>query len=407
MNCKQKKNGGITLIALVITILILVILAGVTIATLKNTNLFNNAIKAKEKSDYEAAKEAMNIKLSAIEADYEMHGNGEAKLQFTADKLCEDDDIEYVNTEGKKEASIAKITLGQNVTKIYTKLKKYKDYEFGINSNIEIASINGKVVGSGESEEIKIKLTNKFDKYIYIDANNGNDTTGDGSKLKPYKTLEKISTSGIIENNYTYGIILEEGTYYFTYPITTLNCNKSINIIGKCKKTTLSVSRLGSPRFLGDDGSSRYSINFYRLIWDGNNSYETNTIAIVNPINIYNVLFIRIAGAIYGCINPLVNMVNSTVNNDANIVVRNYYNPKITNCYGDFRNGYNANQNDWDYKTNRILSNTSYTLDSDYQIKEAEENWKDVGTGTDLDESKADLGIYGGEYSWKYNSDID
>ena len=161
---KIRKDKGITLIVLVVTILILVILAGVTIATLKNTNLFNSAIKAKEKSDYEAAKESMNIKLSAINTDYEMHGNGEAKLQFTADKLCEDDDIEYMHTEGKKQASIAKITLGKNATKIYTKLRKYK-YEFEINDNIQIASIDGKPVENVDttiSEEIKNAITKKY-----------------------------------------------------------------------------------------------------------------------------------------------------------------------------------------------------------------------------------------------------
>ena len=145
---KIRKDKGITLIVLVVTILILVILAGVTIATLKNTNLFNNAIKAKEKNDYAAAKEAMELKLSAISTDYEMHGNGVSKLQFAADELCKDDDIIYVNTEREKEASVKGIKLGANVKKIYTKLEKYKDYEFGINSNIEIASINGKDINA-------------------------------------------------------------------------------------------------------------------------------------------------------------------------------------------------------------------------------------------------------------------
>ena len=152
---KIRKGRGITLIALVITILILVILAGVTIATLKNTNLFNSAIKAKEKSDYASAKEAIELKLSAINADYEMHGNGEAKLQFTAEKLDNDDDIDYVRAEYEEEASIKGLKKGQKITKIYTKLRKYKDYEFGISDNIEIATINGKAV----SENNKITLT--------------------------------------------------------------------------------------------------------------------------------------------------------------------------------------------------------------------------------------------------------
>ena len=42
----MKNQGGITLVALVITIIILLILAGITIAALNNVNLFTNAKRA-------------------------------------------------------------------------------------------------------------------------------------------------------------------------------------------------------------------------------------------------------------------------------------------------------------------------------------------------------------------------
>ena len=203
MKYKQKKNYGITLIALVITILILVILAGVTIATLKGTNLFNNAIKAKEKSDYEAAKEAMELKLSAINTDYEMHGNGEAKLQFTADKLCEDDDIEYMHTEGKKQASIAKITLGKNATKIYTKLRKYK-YEFEINDNIQIASIDGKKVEDGEQKSFTINISKDENVESFIVSINGeNEETYTDSYNKKIEKDTKITIKATPKSGYS------------------------------------------------------------------------------------------------------------------------------------------------------------------------------------------------------------
>ena len=47
---KSKKNKGITLVALVITIIILLILAGITISSLTNTGLFGRAKEAKEKT---------------------------------------------------------------------------------------------------------------------------------------------------------------------------------------------------------------------------------------------------------------------------------------------------------------------------------------------------------------------
>lgn len=63
----MKKNRGITLIALVITIIILLILAGVTIGTLRNSNIFGNAEKAANKYNREAERE--NALISGID-DY-------------------------------------------------------------------------------------------------------------------------------------------------------------------------------------------------------------------------------------------------------------------------------------------------------------------------------------------------
>ena len=46
----NKKNKGITLVALVITIIILLILAGISISVLTNTGIFQKAKDAKQKS---------------------------------------------------------------------------------------------------------------------------------------------------------------------------------------------------------------------------------------------------------------------------------------------------------------------------------------------------------------------
>ena len=47
---KLKNKNGITLVALVVTIIILLILAGITISSLTNTGLFAKAQEAKEKT---------------------------------------------------------------------------------------------------------------------------------------------------------------------------------------------------------------------------------------------------------------------------------------------------------------------------------------------------------------------
>lgn len=47
----RKKNKGITLVALVVTIVVLLILAGISIAALTNTGIFQKAKDAKQASE--------------------------------------------------------------------------------------------------------------------------------------------------------------------------------------------------------------------------------------------------------------------------------------------------------------------------------------------------------------------
>ena len=57
----MKGQKGITLVALVITIIILVILAGISIGALQNQNLFQRAEQAKETSERASQNEANTL----------------------------------------------------------------------------------------------------------------------------------------------------------------------------------------------------------------------------------------------------------------------------------------------------------------------------------------------------------
>ena len=64
------ENKGITLIALVITIIVLLILAGVTIATLTGENgILTKATEAQEETSYEGAREKLNLILTDLQAE--------------------------------------------------------------------------------------------------------------------------------------------------------------------------------------------------------------------------------------------------------------------------------------------------------------------------------------------------
>ena len=66
----KNKNKGITLVALVITIIILLILAGISISALTNTGIFQKAKDAQTKSDLAEAKEKMTLLLNEWQMDH-------------------------------------------------------------------------------------------------------------------------------------------------------------------------------------------------------------------------------------------------------------------------------------------------------------------------------------------------
>lgn len=63
MKSKEKLNKGITLIALIITIIILLILAGISIASLTQTGLFERTQEAKRKTDIANMKEQIQLEI--------------------------------------------------------------------------------------------------------------------------------------------------------------------------------------------------------------------------------------------------------------------------------------------------------------------------------------------------------
>ena len=65
----SKENKGITLVALVITIVILLILAGISISALTNTGIFQKAKDAKKKSEEATKKNKvyyMDMKMNLV-----------------------------------------------------------------------------------------------------------------------------------------------------------------------------------------------------------------------------------------------------------------------------------------------------------------------------------------------------
>ena len=152
---KNKKERGITLIALVVTIIVLIVLAGISINLIfGNLGIVTKEKEAKEENLKQTAKEIMNLKITSIQIENYTENKTLPSLQFLADKLCEDNDMEYVLTQSKAHASLDKIDT-TNLSSIYTKLKEYP-YEFEINDSLQLASIDGVKVADNKNGEVTL-----------------------------------------------------------------------------------------------------------------------------------------------------------------------------------------------------------------------------------------------------------
>lgn len=131
---KIKNNeNAITLIALVVTIIILLILAGVTIGVATNgTGLFEKANSAKERQNYVTAKETLSMKLLDIQIG--CVANGE---EFSLKKISEvlEDSEESIIILDKYYAGISKLSSTANsepavIKGIVVYVNNYEQYKF-------------------------------------------------------------------------------------------------------------------------------------------------------------------------------------------------------------------------------------------------------------------------------------
>ena len=133
---KFKNSKGITLIALVITIIVLLILAGVTIATLTGDNvILTQANDSKEKTEISKEKEMINLAITST-IGIDGHKNLTVEnLQEELDKL-----------EGKGNVEVSDVI--ENFEVYFTKSKRY--YEIDKDGNVGDYQIAGDINYAGD-----------------------------------------------------------------------------------------------------------------------------------------------------------------------------------------------------------------------------------------------------------------
>ena len=115
----MKKQKGITLIALVITIIILLILAGISISALTNQGIFAQANRAIDEQTKASMKEQIAIYISEATYDYYLNNpEGKTYLEFIAEYLENKEDVLIDIVEQNEDEVILNYTQGKNIVQL-------------------------------------------------------------------------------------------------------------------------------------------------------------------------------------------------------------------------------------------------------------------------------------------------
>lgn len=334
-----------------------------------------------------------DVKLGEILLDENKINIVNSQNVFLTGKLIQNKDVEIILNKQPISVTYENIVYSYLLININAG-QKYKTFKAELKLNEGINELKIK--------SDKIEKNYKIKKVIYVDAIKGNDN-GDGTKNNPFKTFNKAFS--VVNNGDL--IYLSEGTYYFT------NANysyKNFDVVGQQKKTTL-IFNTPYKRFYEYPANGYFTINsnvnFYDLIIEtrGSNTfahyfYNTGQVGFYNVVfnNMFDLDyadFLNFEGGQLKFIN--ITLTNSGSKNDFIRQLSTSQNTVIfENCYGNIKVSPLSNNN-INFVTSIITNDP--LLDQNFNILSS--GWKNAGTGTNPDGSKAHIGVYGGQYAWK------
>ena len=207
----MEKNTGITMISLVVTIIVLIILAGVSMSMIVGDNgIITQAQNAKKKTEEAQAREKLDIALMELQTEKYMNANYNAE-QFVTDYLTsqgmviqEDivivDGYQFVINRGNlsivqslgkgTESQTIKIALNSNIASDYTKATL--TIEIQGSNNLKKIQVNGEQIDIPEKTENKYTVTQEV-------TTNGNYSVYVLDSNEEYK-MGKIEITGISED---------------------------------------------------------------------------------------------------------------------------------------------------------------------------------------------------------------
>lgn len=127
-----------------------------------------------------------------------------------------------------------------------------------------------------ETNNKRYKINNtvlEFKEIIYVDGSNGDDTVGDGSKIKPFKTVVKGFDYMSVNCRDGGAIVIKDGTYDIgnLFKGTQYNLNNKYNGM----KISILAETMGKVQFTNvgewivveNSATSRIKISFYGVIF--------------------------------------------------------------------------------------------------------------------------------------------
>jgi|GEM_PF-4420294 hypothetical protein len=225
-----------------------------------------------------------------------------------------------------------------------------------------------------------------FSKIWFLDAVNGNDTTGDGSIYKPYKTFLFFVNKHKNDFSNTQAIYLAAGNYSYVH---NFDANPPIlpTIVGELPFNTILTTAAQTPNRAAltmFPGTSVINVKINHDMVRDVNSYLLGTGYTTKPIiNIYN------------CILNSYYPGNATFNNITLKVYNSFvlYVPSITNGTMSYVNSvYPVASGNYN------LNLTDITYDSEFNLTSGV--WEHAGDPNILnpDDTRSNIGIYGGPY---------
>lgn len=220
---KTRKTEGITLVALVITIILLLILAGITINSLVGSGLFEKAQLAKEKTDASQTDENEKLK------EYEDILNGQIDGSRDTETVSRE---EYDKLKNKVEQ--LETNYKNKVEQLETELINYKN-KFDDHINLEWTLIN-----SITTANQWVEVNTQIDEYDYIAISVYATDWGDINQcVISVKDLKERynSTNKTIGVDATHSGHHDGGSIYFTNGklyanMWRSNSNRTFNIYG-------------------------------------------------------------------------------------------------------------------------------------------------------------------------------